>query len=129
MLNEKKLKKALEEMNDANLVEIAKIANSWDGSFDFVEVYDLNELIATENPYRLISAIIHGDVINDVDPVRYNVYETLETVHQWELENNVRDREDDIVEWIMWKYDRDDYIHTSLSSYLDLNKLEEDEKV
>lgn len=70
-----------------SLLDIARAANSWDGSFDWCEAYDLDEIADMLAPTEFARAIIYGNVENINDPVRFNGYGNLETVKEWELED------------------------------------------
>lgn len=94
------LRTQLEELNDEDLLSLFREANSWDGSFDFCDTYDIDDVAGMLEPRVLAAAIIYGDVTNNVDDVRFNVYGNLETVTSWELYGECRDNIDELADWL-----------------------------
>ena len=103
----KDIKNVLEEMSDSELLDVFREANRWDGSFDFVDAFDFEELASmTNNAYEFGRSIVYGDVTNINDPVRYNAYGNLESVSENNLELEARGYIDDLVNWL-----GDNYMH------------------
>lgn len=75
------------DYSDGDVFEMCRYANSYDGSFDFTEAYDLEELITDMGftGLKLARAIVYGNVENVTDPVRFDGYGNLETVSEWDL--------------------------------------------
>lgn len=94
------LRTQLENLSDDDLLRLFREANSWDGSFDFCDTYDIDDLAVTMEPVNLVAAIIYGDVTNNVDDVRFNGYGNLETVTSWELYGECRDNIDELADWL-----------------------------
>ena len=96
----KAIKQELEDNGELRL-ELCKEINSLDGNMDFVEVYDLEELASFTNAYELARTIIYGDVKDIVSPVRYNGYANLESVTNYELEEESEGYIDEIMQYIL----------------------------
>lgn len=94
------LRTQLKHLSDENLLSLFREANSWDGSFDFCDTYDIDDLVSMMKPTDLVAAIIYGDVTNNVDDVRFNAYGNLETITSCELYDECRYYLDDLVDWI-----------------------------
>lgn len=94
------LKTQLENLSDEDLLSLIREANSWDGYFDFADVYDIEELADTMDAYDLARAIIYGDVDNIIQQVRFNGYGNLETVYDVDLYSECRDYIDDLIDWL-----------------------------
>ena len=117
------VKNVLEEMNDSELLDVFREAYLWDGSFDFVDVFDFEELASmTNDTYEFGRSIVYGDVTNIIDPVRYNAYGNLESVSENELELEARDNVDDLANWL-----EDNYIHIDCYDFSECFEDEEEE--
>ncbi len=91
----------LKEKYDDELLAMCQEANSYDGSFDFCQIYDLEELAENMDAYELARAIIYGDVHGIVDPVRFNGYGNLETVNSYMLVQDIRDYYlEELADWL-----------------------------
>lgn len=84
--------------NPKTIINIASEVHGWDGSQDWVDVWDIGELAFCIEPIDLARAIIYGHVDNIDDPVRYNVYGNLETVTESDLEIDAKDNVDDVID-------------------------------
>ena len=93
------LKNWLEE-NSENRLTICREINSYDGSMDWADTYDLEELASFTSAYDLARAIIYGEVNNIEDEVRYNGYGNLETVDEYELEEESKNHIEEIIDFI-----------------------------
>lgn len=94
------LKTQLENLSDEDLLGLFQEANNCDGSFDFCEAYDIDDLISMMDPRDLANAIIYGDVTNNVDKVRFNAYGNLESITSCELYDECRYYLDELAEWM-----------------------------
>lgn len=100
MTNREKAIEYLEE-NTSELLQACREANSYNGGFEFCDCYeDIEEVCDFMNGYELARAIIYGDVTNVVDPVRFNAYGNLETVNEYELEQEALDYIEDLLDFI-----------------------------
>lgn len=91
----------LNDYNDADLLSICREACSYDGSFDFADVFDIEDLCETMSAYDVARSIIYGDVTSVNDMVRFDAYGNLESVCEWDLEKEARDQIDEIADWLM----------------------------
>lgn len=91
-------------LND-DLLMLFRDANSWDGYFDFVDAFDIEDLCSmVDDKYELVRSIIYGDVTNVNDMVRYDAYGNLENVSEWELMKECQDSICDMAGWLMDNY-------------------------
>lgn len=97
-----KREKAIEYLkeNTSELLQACRDANSYNGGFEFCDAYDIDEVYSFMPPEELARAIIYGDVTNIVDPVRFNAYGNLETVNEYELEQEALDYIEDLLNFI-----------------------------
>ena len=96
----------LKDYLNEDLLDIYREAMSYDGSFDFCDAFDLEDLISmTDNKYELVRSIIYGDVKSIDGMVRYNAYGNLESVTEYDLQWECEDYIDDLAEWLMDNYD------------------------
>lgn len=87
--------------NSEERLAICRDINAYNGSMDFCDTWDLEDLCNdTNNTYEIVRAIIYGDVENTNDPVKYNVYGNLESVSEYDLERESEDYIDEIIEFI-----------------------------
>ena len=86
--------------NPQTIIDIAHEINSWNGSQDWVDAWDLDELASCIKTMELIRAIVYGDVQNIDDMVRYNAYGNLETISDTELEEEAKDNVDSVIDYI-----------------------------
>ena len=88
------------EENAEERLNICKSINSYDGSMDWADSFDLEELASWTNSYDLARAIIYGNVTNIEDEVRYNGYGNLESVDSYDLEKESADYIEEIIDFI-----------------------------
>ena len=99
MTNREKATQYLQE-NTNELLQACRDANSYNGGFEFCDAYDIDEVCSFMSGYDLARAIIYGDVTNIVDPVRFNAYGNLETVNEYELEQEALDYIEELLDFI-----------------------------
>ena len=88
------------EKND--LLYIYREANSYDGSFEFADTFDVDDLTYIfDNTSNLVHAIIYGNVTNVVDEVRFDECGNLENVTERELYAECEDYVEELAEWLM----------------------------
>lgn len=109
---EKEILARLNDYNDADLLSICREARSWDGSFDFVDAFDIEDLCEMLPAYDVARSIIYGDVTNVNDMVRFNAYGNLESVCEWDLEREARDSIDEIADWLMDNWQKADSLYS-----------------
>ena len=102
----------LKDYLDDDLLNLFREANSWDGSFDFVDAFDLEDLCSMiDDAYELARSIIYGNVENVCYPVRYDAYGNLETVTKYDLINDCQYNIGDIADWLMDNYNHVDSLY------------------
>lgn len=122
-MNEKLLRERIEELDNETLLSLYRECNGWDGSFDFVDIWDLEDLCYNyDNAYDIARAIIYGDVRNVIDDVRFNAYGNLETVDDYDLYNECREYIDELIYWLL-----NTSHHIDLDYYIDVDGLEDEE--
>lgn len=89
------LKSWLEENSEERL-SICRGINSYDGSMDWADTWDLEELASSIDAYELARAIIYGEVTN----IKDNAYGNLETIDEYDLEQESKDYIDEIIDFI-----------------------------
>lgn len=100
-------KEIIERLNDylnEDLLSICQEANAYDGSFDFVNVFDPEDIgnyVDTSDAYRFMCSIVFGNIENVNDMLRFNAYGNLVSVSQWQLESEARESIDEIADWLM----------------------------
>ena len=83
-INEK-LQELFEEDTDL-LLEVTRSLNSWHGGWEFVDIWDLEDLCAcTDDTMSIIRAVIWGNVDNTMDDVRFDGYGNLESVTEQDV--------------------------------------------
>lgn len=88
-------------LNNINVaLDIARECNSWDGSFEYLDTWDLEELCqCSSDTFEIVRAVVYGNVTNICDDVRYNAYGNLESVSDFDLEYETKEYYiDDIVD-------------------------------
>lgn len=102
----------LNDYDDKDLLNICRDANSWDGSFDFCDVFDIEDLCSmVDDKYELVRSVIYGNVTNVVDMVRYDAYGNLENVTVWDLYKECTDSIDYIADWLMDDWQNTDSLY------------------
>ena len=91
----------LQEMTDDDLRQVYYEAQAWDGSFDFLDTYDIEDIADMLSGYELARAIIYGDVTNICEPVRFNGYGNLENVSEWEIDSEAQDNIPELAYWLV----------------------------
>lgn len=86
--------------NPEELLSVCLQINSYDGSMDDLDSWDLEELCdkGPLSSYEIARAIIYGDVKDTDNPVKFNGYENLETVTEEDLMETAEDYLDDAVD-------------------------------
>lgn len=100
------IKSRLADYEDKDLLSIYQQANSYDGSFDFVDVFDPEDIYyymgdSQDGYYRLLCAVVFGNVDNVNDYLRFNAYGNLESVNKYELLDDCKNYLDDLADWII----------------------------
>lgn len=107
------IKSRLADYEDKDLLSFYRQANAYDGSFDFVDVFDPEDIDdymgdSQDGYYRLLCAVVFGNVDNVNDYLRFNAYGNLESVSEYELQDDCKNYLDDLADWIIdywWQID------------------------
>lgn len=91
---------------EAELLDFYRAANSWDGSFEFVDTWYLEDLIDccagdTKSLVRLVEDVASCDRLNVYDLLRYDSLGNLEAVTESDLETEATDNLEDLAWWIV----------------------------
>ncbi len=108
------------DYNDKDLFSICHDAFCYDGSFDFCDAFnaeDIDDFLCSMTPYDIMCRIVFGNVENVNDMLRFDAYGNLESVTEWDLHDEARDNIEEIADWLM-----DNYSNTS-SLYSDDDEL------
>lgn len=93
----------LENLTSEDLNELVNECNSWNGSFEYIRVYDFDEEFFNtfyyNEPERAASAVFFGNIQswND-DYVRFDGYGNLESLSHWDYEQELESYKEEIVE-------------------------------
>ncbi len=93
----------------SNLFELRYVVeeiNDWNGSLDYLEVYENNEDFFEDrlyyaSRYDLIKRVANGNYRVEDDLVRFDCYGDLESLDEWEYEQELEENIDDIVKKLM----------------------------
>lgn len=88
------------EENAEERLNICRRINSYDGSMDFCDSQDLEDIASWMSAYDLARAIIYGNVTNIEDEVRFNGYGNLESVDSYDLEKESENYISEIIDFI-----------------------------
>ena len=87
--------------NEEERLDICRSIDSYDGSMDFCNTWDLEELCNnSSDAYEIARSIIYGNVNNVNDDVKYNAYGNLESVSEYDLESESESYIDEIIDFI-----------------------------
>lgn len=113
----------LKNMYYKNLLQLYRECNGYDGSFDFCNIWDIEELCYCYNGdcYNLVRAVIYGNVEDTCDYVRFNGCGNLESVDEYDLEIECNDYIEDLADWLIDNYHNIDY------QYYDLDFLDNED--
>lgn len=94
----------LNDYLDDDLLSICREAFSWDGSFEELYAFDAEDIENHVDPreiYRLMCQIVYGNVQTVNELLRFDAYGNLESISEFDLGIEARDRIDDIAEWLL----------------------------
>ena len=114
-------------LNDMDeLAYIAGEINGWDGSLDWLEVYENDEeffdMFFPNNTMEAVRSVCYGNYDYSDDLVRFNSYGNLESFNRWEYEEELKDYIDDIMERLLSVYyeiDIDEELNELIEEYLE----------
>lgn len=89
----------------SKLLEMARELNSWDGSCNWVDTFDIDDAddyLSGMKPSEIIRAMFSGDIEEGASytdaQMRLNAYENLEIISSYTLEDEAWDYRDDIID-------------------------------
>ena len=103
--------------------------NSYDGSLDYLQVFsmdDFDEIMNGIDPSALAFRIFYGDFNPNHDYFRFNAYANLESLDEYDLEEEIKDNSGEIAQRTVELYE------DGKLSYLDdeiLEMLEDEENL
>ena len=128
------MKEKLENMllSDMELIEsIVREINSYSGSLEFLEVYDMEEfdcIAEIYSPLEIANKIHYGKFNPNDSYFRYDNYSNFESLSSWEIEDEYRTYIDEIIEALL--RDKDDInLPRELEIIVNLYDFDEDEEV
>lgn len=83
------------------LKEMVQEVNSWDGSleeFEYYEMEQINDLFHDVEPLEILRMAHFGDFDWNDDYFTVDVYGNLDSINEFEFEEELTDNEDEIVE-------------------------------
>ena len=63
----------------------------------FYSMDDFNEVMSGSNPWNVAHMCFYGGFNPDNDYFRFNAYETIESMNEWEIANEIKDNRDFLV--------------------------------
>ena len=107
-MKRKELEKLIIDLDDEDLMGLVADIDCYDGNFEFLRLYDLEQLaieLYANDPWSLIQKIYHGDVKNIYEPVCFNGYGNLENCTYEQAAKEAREYYlDDIIDEIIENY-------------------------
>ena len=101
MTREQAIRTYVENLSKGELVELMQHMSFYDGSFDDVLYYDMDEfdeLMSNYSPMEIAQMIFFGDEFNPNDDYfRFNVYGNLESANWYDLEAEAENSVNDII--------------------------------
>ena len=95
----------LENINE--LKSLVSEINSYNGSLDYLEVWENEEYVINElftSPYEVLKSVYYGYYnIND-DLIKFNDYGNIESLNECEYEDELKENINDIVEELLACY-------------------------
>ena len=95
--------------NSEEIKNVIAEINNWNGSLANFEVYDNDEYFFSDifygSRYDLVEKIINGDYRLEDDLVRFDFYGDLESLDEWEWEEELKENIDEIMEELLDCYD------------------------
>ena len=99
-MDKEKVKKYL-LCNMRDLKDVVNEINSYCGALDWLDVYNNDEEFFRDmfaSPIDAVRAVCYGDYTYTDDLVRFNAYGNLESLSEYDLEEELQDNVDEIVD-------------------------------
>ena len=99
-----------ENVTTDELLEMTQSVNSYNGALDYLYYYENDEeffetMFQTKD--EVARAVCYGDYSYTDDYVKFNAYGNLESVNQWELEEELNDYKEEIIDEYLNAYEED----------------------
>ncbi len=111
MTREEAIRTYVENISNAERVELMQHMNSYDGSFGDVIYYDMDsfdEFLDGYTPLDIAGMVYFGDNFNPNDDYfRFNAYGNLESADWYDVEKEAEDLKDDIIDRLVNYYSGD----------------------
>lgn len=119
----------LNNMEDAK--QLVRELNSWDGSFENLDVHSNDEeffdMMYEGRPMEAVRAAHYGEYNYNDEFVRINAYGNLESLDEYDYEQEIKDQIEEIADMIVEKRDNI-YLDAELEEILDEEEEDEDEE-
>ena len=110
------------------LMTIVQELNNWNSSLDNLRVYENDEeffeMFFQGNPMEVARAIYYGDYKHTDEYVRFDAYENLESLSDYQYEQELKDNIEEIIDELMENYNNI-YLPVELEEVF--NNFEEEE--
>lgn len=116
--------------NSEEIKNVIAEVNNWNGSLVGFEVFDNDEYFFDDifygSKYELVEKIINGNYRLEDDLVRFDCYGDLESLDEWEYEEELEENIDKIIEELLDCYDDLVRCYKEVNISDELKKLIED---
>ena len=118
-------------LNDFNtLKDVVSELNSWNGCLNYLEVYNNDEeffdMFFEGRPAEVARAIFYGDYNYNDDYVKFNVYENLESLSEYDyeelLEENIEEITENLIEYAEYISIDSEELENLLSQYFEVEE-------
>lgn len=87
--------------NVEDLIRLVNEINSYSGALEYLIVYENDEeffnLFFQNNPIEAVRAALYGNYNYNDEYVKFNGYDNLESLEQWEYEELVKSHVDEVI--------------------------------
>ena len=118
-------------LNDLNTLEsVVSELNSWNGCLNYLEVYNNDEeffdMFFEGRPAEVARAIYYGDYNYNDDYVKFNAYENLESLSEYDyeelLEENIEEITENLIEYSEYISIDSEELENLLSQYFEVEE-------
>ena len=118
-------------LNDFNtLKDVVRELNSWNACLDYLEVYENDEeffdMFFEGRPAEVARAIYYGDYNYNDEYVKFNVYENLESLSEYDyeemLEENIEEITENLIEYAEYISIDSEELENLLSQYFEVEE-------
>ena len=118
-------------LNDlSTLKDVVRELNSWNGCLDYLEVYENDEeffdMFFEGRPAEVARAIFYGNYNYNDDYVKFNVYENLESLSEYDyeelLEENIEEITENLIEYAEYISLDNEELDDLLSQYFEVEE-------